>query len=137
MSTTSFYIRNMLHQYDRQLVTARRLARYRQALRQASGDEPVVSMEVKRRIMVERVARELFENLLFTGSDTPMVQMVQKALEEAFGEPILFQYPPGSLDLVILREGPNGPTEVSPMEKEVILDRAWQITLDKVDDTML
>lgn len=94
-------------------------------------------MEVKRRIMVERVARELFENLLFTGSDTPMVKMVQQALQEAFGEPILFQYPPGSLDLIILREGPAGPVEVTPMEKEVILDKAWQVTLDKVDDTML
>lgn len=137
MNTTSFYIRNMLHQYDRQLVTARRLARYRQALRASTGEEPAVSAEVKRRIMVERVARELFENLLFTGSETPMVQMVQSALEEAFGVAITFQYPPGSLDLVVFRGSPDGPVEVTSMEKEVILDRAWQITLEKVDDTML
>ncbi len=138
MNTTSFYIRNMLHQYDRQLVTARRLARYRQTLRAAIGEESTVSMEAKRKIMVERVARELFENLLFTGSDAPMVEEVRNALAENFGNRIVFRYPPGSLDLVLCREDENGAlVEIPEQEREDILDKAWQITLDKVNDTML
>ena len=137
MSTTSFFVRNMLHQYDRQLVTARRLARYRQVLQKTYGEEPEIPADVRRRIMVERVARELFENLLFTGSDSPLVREVQRALDAALGERLVFQYPPGELELALFRETPGGLVEVRSPEKDRILEKAWKITLAKVDETML
>lgn len=137
MSTASFYLRNMLHQYDKQLVTAR-IAQYRrQSWQQATGEEPTLSPEARRQILVERVARELFENLLFTGSDTPMVKEVQDALQEEFGDSLVFQYPPNSLEMMILRRTPKGTEEISPQFRADILDRAWDITLAKVDETML
>lgn len=137
MSTTSFYVRNMLHQYDRQLVTSRRLARYRQVMQLASGEQPELSADARRQLMVERVARELFENLLFTGSDTPMVQEIQNALMKQLNERLVFKYPPGELNMHIMRETDEGFTEVSPQEKQRFLDQAWKITLAIVDDTML
>lgn len=138
MSTNSFYIRNMLLHYDRQLVTARRLARYRQVLRHAEGgEEPAIPPDVKRRIMVERVAREIFENLIVTGSDNPVVEEVRTELDRQSGERFTFTYPPTGLDVQIFREGSTGPEEVAPAEKGTILDRLWAITLAKVDDTML
>ena len=87
--------------------------------------------------MVERVARELFENLLFTDSDNPMVSEVQQALDREFSEPLSFQYLPGETDLAVMRETGEGPREVNALEKENILERAWKITLAKVDETML
>lgn len=137
MNTSSFYVRNMLHQYDRQLVTSRRLARYRQVMELASGEEPELTAEERRKIMVERVARELFENLLFTGSDTPLVRDILQELMKQRSENLLFKYPPGGLQLNILRETDEGFMEVESFEKQRILDQAWNITLDIVDDTML
>lgn len=138
MNTNSFYIRNMLLHYDRQLVTARRLARYRQALRVAGGeDEPSIPADVKRRLMVERVAREIFENLIFAGSDNPIVQEVRQQLDQELGKRFTFTYPPTSLDVQIFRNLPEGKVEVAPAEKGAILDKLWAITLAKVDDTML
>ncbi|MEG2140919.1 MAG: DVU0524 family FlgM-associated protein [Bilophila sp.] len=137
MSIASFYVRNMLHQDDRQLVTARRMARYRHALRTSPAEEPAFPEDMKRSIMVNRVARELFENLLFTGSDTPMVQEVHDELIQEFGDSLVFQYPPGSLEMVILRKTPKGMEEVSPPFRVDVLERAWALTLAKVDETML
>lgn len=139
MSDKSFYIRNMLLQYDKQLVTSRRLARYKQALKLARGDneEQSVPREVKRKAMVERVAREVMENLLLSGSDNVIVEEIKTQLEQEVGEKLHFKYPPTELDLQIFREGPKGPTEVPPAEKMVIMEKLWQIALENVDRTML
>ena len=78
MGIPSFYYRNMLLQYDRQLVAARRLARIRPGVEpgtpepaperqlgegaaELDGETPA---EARRRALVEHVARELLENLL-------------------------------------------------------------------------
>lgn len=137
MDTSSFYMRNMLHQYGRQLVTSRRLARYHQVLRANAGVEPEMSAEMRRRIMVERVSRELFENLLFTGSDNMVVEEVRKELAHTLGEKLSFRYPPGQLDIAITRDGPDGPIEVGPEEKARILAQVWKIIQARVDATML
>ena len=138
MTTNSFYLRNMLLHYDKQLVTARRLARYRQAMRLASGEEEsAIPPEVKRRFMVERVAREIMENLLLAGSDNPVVREIRQKLEQELGETLTFTYPPTQLDIQVFRAGPEGPVEVAPAEKARILDRLWHIALETVDETML
>ncbi|MFV0347197.1 MAG: DVU0524 family FlgM-associated protein [Halodesulfovibrio sp.] len=138
MSVKSFYIRNMLLKYDKQLVTARRLARYNQALRLLRGEEEEsVPPDVKRGMMVERIAREVMESLILSGSDNAVVQEIKKQLEEEVGETLIFKYPPTELDLQVFRETPQGPVEVSPAEKAVIMEKLWNISLDKVDSTML
>lgn len=139
MSNRPFYFRNMLLQYDRQLVTARRLSRYKQALKLARGDngEDSIPPEVKRRAMVERITREVMENLLLSGSDNPIVQEIKTQLDSEMGETLIFKYPPTELDLQIFKESPEGIMEVTPAEKMVIMDKLWHITLDKVNDTML
>ncbi len=137
MNSISFFVRNMLHQYDRQLVTSRRLARFRQKIYQAAGENPDENAEQRRKLMVESVARELFENLLFTGSDVPIVQDIQEALMAQRNERLLFKYPPGGLELTILKETEDGFIELSAHEKENVLAQAWTITLHIVDDTML
>ncbi len=138
MTVTSFYIRNMLLKYDQQLVTARRLARYKEALRKARGGEgESIPPDVKRAVMVERIAREVMESLLLSGSDNPIVREITAQLEQEVGEKLHFRYPPTELDLQVYRETPEGLVEVTPAEKAVFMEKLWQISLDKVDATML
>ncbi len=138
MTDTSFYVRNMLLQYDRQLTAARRLARYRHALRLAAeGNASTIPPEVKRKIMVERIAREVMENLILSGSDNPVVEDIKQQLEVEVGCPLIFKYPPTELDVQIFRDLPTGPVELQAGEKAELMERLWALTLDKVNSTML
>jgi len=137
MNTQSFYTRQMLLRYSRQLVAARRLARYDQLL----GRGPQYSSEaaeVKRSAMVERVAREVMENLIFSGSDNPVVHEVQTRLAEESGENFIFRYPPAEQDFQIFRTDSDGEeVELSQGEKQMVMGRLWDVTLRTVDATML
>ena len=138
MANASIHVRNMLRQYERQLLNARRLARYRMALRLAQGDaEPPEPKELRRRRLVEKVAKELYEHLLFTGSANPVAESIREELSVSAGAHLQFQYAPGEAALQLIREGSSGPEEVSPHEKAQLLDALWRITLAKVDETML
>ena len=151
MGIPSFYYRNMLLQYVRQLVAARRLARIRPGAEpdavapapdRQPGENPTedngeTPAEARRRVMVEHVARELLENLLFTGSDNPVVQEVRQELDHRLNGRFSFWYPPGEVDVRIIRESPEGPRELSDEERREVLTELWDITLAKVDATML
>ena len=138
MENASIHVRNMLRQYERQLLNARRLARYRMALRLAQGNaEPPESGAVRRRRLVEKVARELYEHLLFTGSENPVAEKIREELSATAGTHLHFCYTPGEAALQLVREGSSGPEEVSQLEKARLLDKLWHITLAKVDETML
>jgi hypothetical protein len=127
----------MLRQYERQLLNARRLARYRIALRLAQGDAVFTDPEEERRRTVEKVAKELYEHLIFTGSDNPVAELIRKELSVSAGAPLHFQYAPGEAALQLIREGSFGPEAVSTHEKAQLLEQLWRITLAKVDETML
>ncbi len=135
--SNSYYTQHMLLQYGRQLTTARRLARHRQAMRLASGPDDDVPHEVRRKLMVERVTAEIVDNLFLTGSDNPVVHEVKERLNNALGETFTFRYPPGELDMRIFREGESGPVEVSPAEKIQIMGKLWTIAQETVSTTML
>ena len=137
MNIASFYARNMLSQYDRQAISARRMARHRQTMRMAASNDLQLPAEIKRKIMVERVAKELFENLLFAGSDTPLVLDLQKELVAEFGDSLEFHYPQGSLEIVILRRTQHGTEPVTPQFRAHVLGRARELSLAKVEETLL
>jgi len=136
MSTHSFYTRQMLSKYGRQLVSARRMARYEQLVGRPAADGD--SVHLRRKQMVERVSRELIENLLFSGSENPVVLDVKNALESRVGSLLAFHYPPAVLDIQIFKISTEGlKTEVTGAEKRDILDMLWEITLHIVDETMM
>ena len=146
MSIPSYYYRNMLLQYDRQLVTARRLARIMPGLetnavrgheRQPDDTGEANTPEGRRRLMIEKVARELLDNLLFTGSKNPVVEEVRRELNERLDGEYTFWYPPGEVDVHVVREAPEGKQELSSEERKEVLTLLWEITLAKVDATML
>lgn len=135
MSIKSFYVRKMLLQYDKQLVADRRIRRHMQLAN--TGQEELISPDQKRQIMVERVAQEVFENLLFSGSDNPVVLEVKESLEAEMGEKLSFKFPPTKLDFEIYRETNEGSVKIGPDETSGLLNRLWDITLEKVNETML
>ena len=137
MTTQTFYTRQMLLQYGRQLVAARRLARYDQLLGRGQHRDDSESAAVKRRAMIERISREVMENLIFSGSDNPIVKEVKERLTKAIGEELVFRYPPADQDFKIFRQVEGEEKEVAGAEKQRIMGQLWDVTLRTVDETML
>lgn len=134
---SSYYMQHMLLQYGRQLTTARRLARHRQAMRLAGVLPPEQSPEERRALMVRRVTSEVVENLLLTGSDNPVVTEVLERLNEALGEEIIFRFPPGELDMLLFRRSPDGEEQLDAEEKGRVMGLLWHIAEEVVNETML
>jgi hypothetical protein len=140
--TTTPAQKNMLRTYGKQLTSARRLIRLGRAV--ASGDaksqdEELQSREAKRKELVERISREIVDNLLITGSDSPIIEEIQRELEREMRTKLLFRYPLPERDMHvhIFKRTPHGEVEVSEQEREIILAKLWHITLAKVDETMM
>ncbi|MBU1229159.1 MAG: hypothetical protein KKA55_03235 [Proteobacteria bacterium] len=128
----------MLRTYGKQLTSAKRLARFKRALAVSGAQDTVsISREAKRRELVERISQEVIENLLVNGEENPVVTGVLEDLEQDLGERVLFDYPLDGGEVQILRQTEEGSREVGPEDKMRILRRLWEITLDRVDGTML
>ncbi len=128
----------MLRTYGRQLTSAKRLARFRRALRAAgSEDEVEISRRARRKELVEKIAREIIENLIVSNTDNPMVVEIVNDLERQTGTRYLFEYPLDGNDVRILKETENGPLEVRGEERLTTMKRLWDMTVEKVDRTML
>lgn len=140
MTIVSFYARNMLRQWARPSLrpSSTGAGAFRSPVTWRTRSEPPkLSEDMKRRIMVERVARELFEHLLFSDSDSPLLHEIRQTLRREFGEELIFRYSPGDAEVAVLRGTPRGKRKLSPARRTAVLERAWEITLDKVDETML
>jgi hypothetical protein len=137
VENSSFYTRKMLLQYGRQLISSRRLARYRQLLGAGIARDDSPSPDEQRGLMVERITREVVDNLIFTGSENPVVQEVRGRLDEALGENFIFHYPPGETDFKIFRKIDGKTREVSSEEKYRIMGKLMEITRRTVMETML
>ncbi len=89
--TSTTQMRIMLQSYEQQLLAARRLARFRVRRRLAEGQEPHdPDPSIKRRGYVEKVAQELYDSLIFTGSDNPVVEEIRQELGRAVGQDVQF-----------------------------------------------
>jgi hypothetical protein len=139
MAANPALLRNMLRTYGRQATTARRLARYRRSLQAAGAQDQVeISREARRRELVHKVAAEIVESLIVTGSENPVVEDIKKELELAFRTKFTFVYPPEEQDLQIFKIlGANEAVEVTGPERVRVLEKLWHVALEKVDETML
>lgn len=139
MAANPALLRNMLRTYGRQITTSRRLARYRRSLRAAGAEDEVqISREAKRRELVHKVAAEIVESLIVTGSENPIVVDIKKDLEDSFRTKFHFAYPPEDQDLQIFKVlGKDEAVEVTGPERVRVLEKLWHIALEKVDETML
>ncbi|WP_243312849.1 DVU0524 family FlgM-associated protein [Fundidesulfovibrio agrisoli] len=139
MSANPALVRNMLRTYGRQATTARRLARYKRTLRAAGAEDQVaISREARRRELVHKVAAEIVESLIVTGSENPVVEDIKRELERTFKTAFIFAYPPEDQDLQIFKVlGENNAVEATGNERVRILEALWHIALEKVDETMI
>ncbi|MEJ5242921.1 MAG: DVU0524 family FlgM-associated protein [Desulfomicrobiaceae bacterium] len=139
MTISPFLVKNVLRTYDQQLDTGRRISRLKKFMSQRDAADSVsISQEAKRRLLVERVAREIVDNLVGSTSTNPVVQEIRQALDAEFGPGLVFRYPPDGDELEILRKDENGtPRAMTNGEKDRFMQRLWQITYHKVDATML
>ncbi len=143
MGTNSIQFKMMQKHYELQLLTARRLARHRRKQLLETGEESPDPVE-QRKTAVKRVAQELYERLIFTGSDNPMVDDITEKLGQAMGSDILLTYPaPAPLreeHLRLLRLPDNKEEQAIPLseeEKIKALHLLWKITLQTVNDNMV
>lgn len=131
-------VNRMLKTYGRQLSNAKRLARFRRALMLSkSQDEIDISRQARRRELVQRISKEIIENLIVSGTENPMVQDILDQLEQETGRKYLFEYPLDGRDVQILYETEEGPREVTGEETVHTMRRLWEITLARVEATML
>lgn len=139
MTISPFLVKNVLRTYDQQMDTGRRISRLKKFMSQRDAADSVsISQEAKRRLLVERVAREIVDNLVGSTSTNPIVQEIRQALDAEFGPGLVFRYPPDGDELEILRKDENGtPHAITNGEKDRFMQRLWQITYHKVDATML
>lgn len=139
MTISPFLVKNVLRTYDQQLDAGRRISRLKKFMSQRDAADSVsISQEAKRRLLVERVTREIVDNLVGSSSTNPVVQEIRHALDEEFGPGLMFRYPPDGDELEILRKDENGtPRAITNGEKDRFMQRLWQITYHKVDATML
>jgi hypothetical protein len=100
-------------------------------------DEVRLSRQAKRRHLVERIAREIIENLLVTESENPVVREIRRRMDDEFGQRLELAYPPAEPDMQIFRITDQGPVELKGEEKNNALTRLWRLVLEVVDDTML
>ncbi len=138
VTTNPLHMRAMLRTYGKQLIFSRRLNKLMHGMRLAQGeDRSPLDREIKRQQMVERVAREILDNLLVTGAESPIVDEIRKELEQALGAEFIFEYPFMEQDLQIFRMSQSGPVRLDMGEANRVLSRLWDITLSTVDRTML
>jgi len=141
LTATPYPVTAMLRTYGRQATTARRLARYRRSLTPelppGADEEARMAREAKRRDLVRRVAAEIVENCIVTGSDAPVVGDIKAELEAEIGHSLLFTYPPEELEMRIFRVEDSGPVPIEGEARTNLLRRLWELALEKVDDTML
>ncbi|XPV75210.1 MAG: DVU0524 family FlgM-associated protein [Desulfovibrio sp.] len=138
MSRPPAKVNTVLKNYGRQLTSAKRLARFRKAMKLGMPDEVHSAQRVaKRQALIQRIAREIVENLIVNGSENPVIADIKNRLEETLGEMILFDYPVEGGEVQLLRMTENGPELLDGEERSGILKLLWEITLEKVDETTL
>ncbi len=138
MTVNPFLVKSVVRTYDQHQDTGRRIARFKLYMdRAGQGDSVSISKEAKRRQLVEKISREIVDNLIGSDSTNPVVGDIKKELRKEFGTDMMFRYPADGNGLQILKKTDQGVTELTNGEKDAVMRRLWEIALTRVDQTML
>lgn len=133
----SMRMRQVLQKYDQQLLTARRLARFRARVQQKNGleiEEP--DPAIKRKDFVESVASEMFTALLFTGIPDALMEEIRQELCKVFKKEFEFVFPPNSNLCIYINDGKKR-RQLTAEESQIVSKALAAITSQKVDKSML
>ncbi|MBR4742046.1 MAG: hypothetical protein IK079_04030 [Desulfovibrio sp.] len=137
MTESTLRVRIMLQGYEQQLLAARRLARFRARCREAAGEMPDdPDPTPKRSAYIEKVTKEIYDSLLYTGSDNPVIEEIRLSLSEDVGMQLLFTYPPGKRLQIVKVEG-NVRRALNEEERIRVKHALYRITREKIDKHML
>ena len=131
------HMRHMLRGYESQLLAARRLARLR-AQRRAAAAEAAPSpeeQEQRRQDMVRRVAQEMYNSLMYTGTENPVAENIKKVLSETLGSTVEFVYPPGKTLHLLLCDSEGRP-RLEPAAQTEATAALWQATMQEIARSM-
>lgn len=129
-------IHTIMRQYERQLLAARQLARFRARSRLAQGldmEEPAPGQN--RSEHLNNVVEELSLSLLISGNNFPVIESIRGELSRTLGKDIIFSYPPGKKLRLLVRE--NGKLRAMSQEEENTANAILRkVTRQQVDDSM-
>ncbi len=130
-------LRHMLHGYESQLLAARRLARLRAQRRAAETEAAPTPEEQERRrqACVQRVAQEMYNSLVYTGTENPVAEKIKQALGKELGQGVEFVYPPGKTLHLLLRDSAGRP-RLEPALQADAMTALWQATLQEIARSM-
>jgi len=133
-----FLVKTVVRTYDQHQDTGRRIARFKKYMdRAGQGDSVSISREAKRRQLVEKVAGEIVDNLIGSDSSNPVVNDIKQQLTKEFGQDLVFRYPSDGGGLQILKKTDQGVAELTNGEKDAFMRRLWEVSLSRVNETML
>ena len=138
MTVNPFLVKNVVRTYDQHQDTGRRIARFKKYMDRAGQEDSVsISKEAKRRQLVEKVAREIVDNLIGSDSTNPVVRDIKQQLMSEFGGDMVFRYPSDGSGLQVLKKTDQGVSELTNGQKDAFMRRLWEIALSRVNETML
>jgi len=140
VTVNPFLVKNVVRTYDQHQETGRRIARFKNYMdRAGQGDSVSISQEAKRRLLVEKVAGEIVDNLIGSDTANPVVREIREQLTKEFGngKDLFFRYPSDGSGLQILKKTDQGVSELTNGEKDALMRRLWEVALTRGNETML
>jgi len=128
-------IQNILRNYERQSSTTKQLAQLRKAMSQKmpESDKVKLSSQGKREQLVENISKEIMDNLINSKTENPVVEEIKQELEQEFNTSFLFEFSPKENRTIVRNSNRE---QVSELERTQVMDRLWELTRRKVNETM-
>lgn len=145
MAITSFQVQNMLRTYAKQLSRGQRLARQRAQSRPQPGDQVNISIEARRKQVINKITSEIVSNIGYRlpGLASGWSEVEQRALQELsreYGKPLDISQDEVSGQLMFRVVDPNSGELVQELSKEKsaeLQERLYAITQDIIDKNMV
>lgn len=129
-------LNRILEVYEKQVLTARQLARFRAKSRKAAGLEPSdPERGLNRNKTISSVVEELSLTLMFTGNKFPVIEDIRKEVSRQLEKEVEFVYPPGKPLKYYIRDE-QGLRRLTPQEQQFMDEALLRITRQKVDEKM-
>lgn len=133
----NLHMRQVLQKYEQQLLTARRLAKFRAKIQAREGEEiREPDPSVKRRMYVEKMASEMLSAIVFTGVPSAIMEEIRQELGQLFNKDFEFVFPPDSNLCIYVRDGETR-RKLSSEEEPVVTAALSALTNRKVEQGML
>lgn len=145
MAITSYQVQNILRTYARQLSRGHRLARTKKAQEQAPADQVNISIEARRKQVIEKITQEIVANISSRapglGSDLSGVEdQALEQLSREYGKPldISEDESTGQLMFRVVDADEGEVVEyLSPEESAGLQERLYALTQEIIDRNMI